>query len=221
MSFRIPLEWESCSLWFMFFLLPNRPFVFASRLEWRSLMTPVLLLFRMGKLVALHCWSGCTSWWCVCWFICCTSLNDALYSVPRFLPPAYSISNRMIAQTPMSPYISHIPTYQVWIFTNTLNNTRSFYTPLFSLGLNMWQVTFDLITDVVTLWCSRCRTRPGCLTKPTLCSTRYEHPLHLSKNVWFAVNICIRLEMPVSERFREDFRGEADAQWQLPHVVFI
>ncbi|XP_056888899.1 RNA-binding motif, single-stranded-interacting protein 1 [Takifugu flavidus] len=30
-----------------------------------------------------------------------------------FLPPAYSISNRMIAQTPMSQYISHIPTYQV------------------------------------------------------------------------------------------------------------
>lgn len=31
----------------------------------------------------------------------------------RFLPPAYSISSRMLAQTPMSPYMSPISTYQV------------------------------------------------------------------------------------------------------------
>lgn len=30
-----------------------------------------------------------------------------------FLPPAYSISSRMLAQTPMSPYMSPISTYQV------------------------------------------------------------------------------------------------------------
>lgn len=87
-------------------------FCFAFRLEWHSLMMPVLLLFRMGKLGQIGCTFQCCFW---CFFLLFI-LKYPLYPVSRFLPPAYSISNRMIAQTPMSPYISPIPTYQVWMF---------------------------------------------------------------------------------------------------------
>lgn len=47
-------------------------------------------------------------------FVCLFAFLDTRWCAPlRFLPPAYSISSRMLAQTPMSPYMSPISTYQV------------------------------------------------------------------------------------------------------------
>lgn len=37
-------------------------------------------------------------------------------SLYRFYPTAYSITNRMITQTPISPYISPVSTYQVTLY---------------------------------------------------------------------------------------------------------
>lgn len=82
-------------------------------------MTRAQLLFKTGK----HTYSGtlaCAWLHSLCrppmllllLLFFCFPLYAPLCTL-RFLPPAYSISSRMLTQTPMSPYMSPISTYQV------------------------------------------------------------------------------------------------------------
>lgn len=57
-----------------------------------------------------------------CCFNIFTSYN-IIFSIhfDRFFPAPYSMSNRMITQTSMSPYMSTLSTYQVWILFLLIN----------------------------------------------------------------------------------------------------
>lgn len=59
---------------------------------------------------------------CCCCFNIFTSYN-IIFSIhfDRFFPAPYSMSNRMITQTSMSPYMSPLSTYQVWILFLLIN----------------------------------------------------------------------------------------------------
>lgn len=82
-------------------------------------MTRAQLLFKTGK----HTYSGklactrlrslCQPLLCVVVCVCFCFPQYSPLCALRFLPPAYSISSRMLTQTPMSPYMSPISTYQV------------------------------------------------------------------------------------------------------------
>jgi len=87
---------------------------FVSRPEWHWRMTPVQLQCKTGKLqqqIRPLCLKTFLfySTYVVVW------LNSTSFCVLRFFPPAYSIANRMIAQTTLSPYMSPVSTYQVWV----------------------------------------------------------------------------------------------------------
>lgn len=145
------------------FYFPSKSvFCFAFRLEWHWLMMPVLLLFRMGKLGQI----GCTFQCCFCIFYntLCTLCTDFSHQ-PIVFPTGWLLKHPCLHTS--LPF-QHT---RFECFITLLNDTTPFLRH-FSIVALPTTVACDLIADVVTGWCFRCRTHPGCLTKPTLCSTR-------------------------------------------------
>ena len=115
----------------------------------------------------------------------CHSLYPRFYSSPYSLAP-----NRMIAQTPLSPYMhSPVSSYQVRGGTAYLNHsTHTFPTPntivcsIFSheatATVKHHQWFFPNLLSVCFLVSSRSIVRPGCTTSHTSCSQQWvSHPV--------------------------------------------